>query len=288
MQLPKLLYITELIYMLGYLGPTGTFSYIAAMEYAKDEKKIKEYKTIPAVLSAVQRGEISSAIVPIENSIEGSINTTLDMLAFSDDLYIIAEHVLRIRQNLITKPGTAKNDIKKIASHPQPIGQCSVMLNTEFPDAEIIFTDSTAAATELVKASDGSVAMIGTKEAAELNGLVILKSDCGDEENNSTRFVIISKTPSSTVTENDRTSIVFSVSHTPGSLFNALALFSVYDINMIKIESRPIKKQLGQYIFFIDIDGNAADEDIGHVLKKLRSKTAMYRFLGSYQKAFEI
>lgn len=272
--------------MLGYLGPTGTFSYIAALEYTGDKNLIKEYKTIPAVLSAVKKGEIEEAIVPIENSIEGSINTTLDILAFSDDLYITAEHVLKICQNLITKPGVSEKDIKTIASHPQPIGQCSVMLNSEFPDAEIIFTDSTAAAASLVKESDGSTAMIGTKESAMMNGLSILKENCGDEINNSTRFVVISKTPCQTVTENDRTSIVFSVSHKPGSLFNALALFAVYDINMIKIESRPIKKQLGQYIFFIDIDGNAADEDIGHVLKKLRSKTPIYRLLGSYKKTF--
>lgn len=272
--------------MLGYLGPTGTFSYIAALEYTGNENKIKQYKTITAVLCAVRKGEIESAIVPIENSIEGSINTTLDTLAFCDDLYIIAEHVLHIRQNLIVKQGISEKDIKVIASHPQPIGQCSIMLNSEFPDAEIVFTDSTAAAAQLVKEGDGSVAMIGTKESAELNGLFILKPDCGDESNNSTRFVIVSKTPRTEVTDNDRTSIVFSVSHKPGSLFNALALFSVYDINMIKIESRPIKKQLGEYIFFIDIDGNAADEDIGHVLKKLRSKTAMYRWLGSYEKAF--
>lgn len=272
--------------MLGYLGPTGTFSYIAALEYEKDIKNIKEYKTIPAVLSAVRSGEVERAIVPIENSIEGSINTTLDILAFSDDLYIVAEHVLKIRQNLIAKPGVSESEITAIASHPQPIGQCSAMLNSDFANAEIIFTDSSAAAAELVNASDGHVAMLGTAEAADLNGLTVLRPDCGDEENNSTRFVIVSKTPSRTVTENDRTSIVFSVSHKPGGLFNALALFSVYDINMIKIESRPIKKQLGQYIFFVDIEGNAADEDIGHALKKLRTKAAMYRFLGSYQKTF--
>ncbi len=272
--------------MLGYLGPTGTFSYIAALEYSKDIENIREFKTIPAVLSAVKSGEIEEAIVPIENSIEGSINTTLDTLAFSDDLYITAEHVLKIQQNLIVKPGTSPKDIKKIASHPQPIGQCSVMLNTEFPDADIIFTSSTAAAAELVKNSDKSIAMIGTLEAAKLNNLSILKENCGDEDNNSTRFVVISKKPCESVTDHDRTSIAFSASHTPGSLFNSLALFAVYDINMIKIESRPIKTQLGEYIFFVDIEGNAKDEDISHTLKKLRSKTSIYRFLGSYERKF--
>ncbi len=272
--------------MLGYLGPSGTFSHIAALEYAGNEADIKKFKTIPAVLDAVRSGEVSEAIVPMENSIEGSINTTLDALAFSDDLYIIAEHILKIRQNLIIKPGTAEADIKTIASHPQPIGQCSVMLNRDFPDADIIFTDSTAAAAKLVSDSDGSVAMIGTRECAKLHKLKILKADCGDDANNSTRFVVISKTPNTKITAKDRTSIAFSVMHKPGSLFNALALFSVYDINMIKIESRPIKKQLGKYIFFIDLDGNAQNEDISHALKKLQSKTAMYRFLGSYERKF--
>lgn len=272
--------------MLGYLGPTGTFSYIAALKYSDGKENLKEFKTIPLVLEAVKNGEIEKAIVPIENSIEGSINTTLDTLAFSDDLYIIAEYVLKIKQNLITKPGVLKEDIKKIASHPQPIGQCSAMLSKEFPMTEIIYTNSTASAAELVKNSDGSIAMIGTEEAAKLNDLFVLKEDCQDEQNNSTRFVVISKTPCKKVTENDRTSIAFSVSHTPGSLFNALALFAVYDINMIKIESRPIKTKLGEYIFFVDIVGNASDEDISHALKKLHSKTSMYRFLGSYEKVF--
>ncbi len=270
--------------MLGYLGPTGTFSHIAALEYAGNEGEIKKFKTIPSVIDAVRSGEVEEAIVPIENSIEGSINTTLDTLAFCDDLYIIAEHVLKIRQNLIAKPGTAEADIRRIASHPQPIGQCSQMLHTCFPDAEIIFTDSTAAAAKLVAESNGGTAMIGTRECAKLHKLKILKADCGDDENNSTRFVVISKTPNTKVTGKDRTSIAFSVMHKPGSLFNALALFSVYDINMIKIESRPIKKQLGKYIFFIDLDGNVQDEDISHALKKLQSKTPMYRFLGSYER----
>lgn len=271
--------------MLGYLGPTGTFSHIAAMEYTGNEN-IKKFKTIPAVIDAVRAGEIDEAIVPIENSIEGSINSTLDTLAFSDDLYIVAEHILKIRQNLIVKPGTTENDIKEIASHPQPIGQCSAMLHSTFPDVDITFTDSSAAAAKLVDDGDGSIAMIGTKECAAMHGLEILKEDCGDEANNSTRFVIISKTPNKKTTENDRTSIAFSVSHKPGSLFNALALFAVYDINMIKIESRPIKKQLGKYVFFIDLDGNCENEDIEHALKKLQSKTSMYRFLGSYERKF--
>ncbi len=272
--------------MLAYLGPTGTFSHVAALEYTGNKNLIKEYKTIPSVLRAVENGEVDEAIVPIENSIEGSINTTLDILAFNDDLYITAEHVLRICQNLIVLPGTKKEDITIIASHPQPIGQCSGLLNTCFPHAEIIFTDSSAGAAGLVKEGKGKVAMIGTQEAARLNGLSVLIPNCQDEDNNSTRFVIISKKPNETVTENDRTSIAFSVSHRPGSLFNALALFAVYDINMIKIESRPIKKQLGEYIFFIDIEGNASDEDISHALKKLKIKTSMYRFLGSYKRTF--
>ncbi len=271
--------------MLGYLGPTGTFSHIAATEYTGGTEDIRQFKTIPAVLEAVRSGVVDSAIVPIENSIEGSINQTLDTLVFCDDLFIVAEHILSIRQNLIAKPGTKLSDIKKIASHPQPIGQCSQLLHTEFPNAEIIFTDSTAAAAKLA-AEDCNTAMIGTKECAELNGLEILRADCGDEANNSTRFVVISKTPREKLTDHDRTSLVFSLSHKPGSLFNALALFAVYDINMIKIESRPVKKELGQYVFFVDLDGNCENEDIEHALKKLRSKTPMFRFLGSYERKF--
>ena len=257
--------------MLGYLGPNGTFSHQAAMEWSEGKEEIKEFSTIYSVILAVEKGEIDRASVPIENSIDGSINTTLDTLAFDVDLYITGEYILHISENLMVKKGVKKEDIKIITSHPQPIGQCSKLLSHEFADVKIEFADSTASAAKRVKESDGSVACIGSPNSAKIYDLDILCHDCGDDANNSTRFVIIEKTPNKTVTGHDKSSIV-----------SAIELLAKSEINMTKIESRPMKKELGKYVFFIDIDGNIDDASIYFALDKVRQNTFFYKFLGSY------
>lgn len=270
--------------MLGFLGPVGTFSHQAAMDCANGEA-LKEYKTINAVITAVERGDAERATVPIENSIEGAINVTLDMLAFDVNLYITGEYVLKISQNLMVKPGTDLKDVKVITSHPQPIGQCSRILRSEFPDVKIEYADSTAAAAERTAKSDGSVACIASRASAEIYGLQIAREDCGDDKSNSTRFIMIEKKPSMEVTAHDKTSIAFTLENKPGSLYHALELFSAANINMTKIESRPIKTHLGTYVFFIDIDGNIDNAAIYFALDKLKKNTSFYKFLGSYKKA---
>ncbi len=269
--------------MLGYLGPSGTFSHQAAMEWSQGKEDIKEFSTIYSVILAVSEGKIDRAIVPIENSIDGSINTTLDTLAFDVNLFITGEYILHISENLMVKKGTKKEDIKIIASHPQPIGQCSRLLKDEFADTKIEFTNSTAAAAKMVCEGDGSIACIASPNSAQIYDLEILYSDCGDARNNSTRFVIIEKQPKKTVTDHDKTSIVFALENKSGSLYNALEMLAKKNINMTKIESRPMKDKLGQYIFFIDIDGNIDDADIYFALDNVRQNTLYYKFLGSYQ-----
>lgn len=269
--------------MLGYLGPSGTFSHQAAMEWSQGREEIKEFSTIYSAIVAVENGEIDRAIVPIENSIEGSINTTLDALAFDADLYITGEHILHISQNLMVKKGVKKEDIKIITSHPQPIGQCSKILSHEFADIKIEFSDSTASAAKRVMESDGSVACIGSPNSARLYDLDILCPDCGDDANNSTRFVIIAQKPNTEVTGHDKTSIVFALDNKPGSLYSAIELLAKEKINMTKIESRPMKDELGKYVFFIDIDGNIDDAEIYFALDKVRQNTLFYKFLGSYK-----
>ncbi len=268
--------------MLGYLGPSGTFSHQAAQEWSKGQEPLKEFSTIYSAILAVENGGADRAIVPIENSIDGSINTTLDTLAFDVDLHITGEYILHISENLMVKKGAKKEDIKIITSHPQPIGQCSRMLSHEFGDVKIEFADSTALAAKRAAASDGSIACIGSPNSAKLYGLEILRADCGDERNNSTRFIIIEKNASTKVTKHDKTSIAFTLDNKPGSLYNALELFVQSNINMIKIESRPLKKELGKYVFFIDIDGNIDDATIYFALDKVRRSTSFFKFLGSY------
>ncbi|MCH5210376.1 MAG: prephenate dehydratase [Oscillospiraceae bacterium] len=269
--------------MLGYLGPSGTFSHQAAMNWSQGKEEIKEFSTIYSCILAVHNGQIDRAIVPIENSIDGSINTTLDALAFDVDLYITGEYILHISENLMVKKGTKKEDIKIITSHPQPIGQCSRLLSHEFADTKIEFAESTAAAAKRTAASDGSIACIGSPNSAELYGLDILYADCGDDINNSTRFVIIEKNPNTTVTEHDKSSIVFALDNKSGSLYSAIELLAKEKINMTKIESRPMKDKLGKYVFFIDIDGNIDDATIYFALDKVRQNTPFYKFLGSYK-----
>ncbi len=269
--------------MLGYLGPEGTFSHTAALEYSKNGD-IKQYATIYSLILAVNGGDIDEGIVPIENSIEGSINVTLDTLAFDVDLYIAAEHILRISQNLFVKKGTRKEDIKKIMSHPQAIGQCSRILNSEFSDREIEFANSTSEAGAIVSAGDGSIACIGPKGLEDVYGLEMLLPDCGDESNNATRFVVLSKKRNMRVTDHDKTSIAFTVAHRPGCLYKSLEGFSESGINMLKIESRPLKKALGTYMFFIDIEGNIDNPTIYFALERLRKSTSFYKFLGSYER----
>ncbi len=268
--------------MLGYLGPKGTFSHQAALEWSRGTEEIKEFPTIYSVILAVDKGDIDRAIVPIENSIEGSINTTLDMLAFDVDLFITGEHILHISQNLMVKEGVKKEDIKIITSHPQPIGQCSRLLSREFSDAKIEFADSTAAAAKRVTESDGSIACIASPNSADLYGLHILYPNCGDDGNNSTRFVIVEKKPNTAVSGHDKSSIVFAIDNKPGSLYDAIELLATSKINMTKIESRPMKNELGKYVFFIDIDGNIDDASIYFALDKVRQNTHFYKFLGSY------
>lgn len=270
--------------MIGYLGPAGTFSHIAATEFFKDTKPLKEYATIYSVIQAVAKGEIEKGIVPIENSIEGSVNATLDALAFDVDLYITDEYILRIKQNLLVKPGTRAEDIKTIASHPQAIGQCSKMLERDFSKTEIVYASSTAEAGAAAAESDGSIAVIGSESCARVYGLEILRRSCGDENNNSTRFVVVSRKQNMRVTDNDKSSIVFTVEHKPGSLYRALELFEKSNLNLLKIESRPLKKELGTYIFFVDVEGNIDNPTIYFALDALRRSTDFYKFLGSYRR----
>ena len=219
--------------------------------------------------------------MPIENSIEGAINVTLDMLALDVELQIKAEIVININQNLLVKSGTKKEDIKHILSHPQPIGQCRKYIDTNFPDAQVRYVYSTSEAADMVANGGNDMAAIGSAIAAEAYGLEILEHRVQDGDNNVTRFVVISKEDCSR-TGFDKTSIVFSTEDKPGSLYRILEIFNLWDVNMTRIESRPAKNQLGTYIFFIDIMGYKDDENVKDAVTMVKRKTSFFKFLGSY------
>ena len=267
----------------GFLGPKGTFSDEAHRIYYKD-KEIEpiEYMTINDAIFALEKEEIQEAIVPIENSLEGSVSATLDMISTSD-LNIISEIIIPIKLNLMARIGVKKQEIKTIYTHPQPVGQCRNYLTKNFNNVNIAYTDSTTLGAKLVLESKDICGAIGAQNMAQIYGIEILEYNISDNDNNETRFIVLSK---GTIkrTGSDKTSIVFSSEDKPGSLYKILDIFSLWDINLTKIESRPSKEKLGQYIFFADMEGHIEDQDVLDALTMIQRKTSFYKFLGSYPK----
>lgn len=270
---------------IGFLGPKGSYSEEALKIYGKEagEYVPVEFATIYDALIAVAEKEVNYAVVPIENSIEGSVNTTLDILAENENMKINAEIVLQIRHNLLVRKGTKLEEIELVLSHPQAIAQCGKYLRTRFQGVPAKAVTSTSEGARLVSNSEEKWSAISNSRAAEVYGLEILDKDIQDGENNRTRFVIISFEESKK-TGSDKTSIVFSTEDRPGSLYRVLDIFNLWDINLTKIESRPAKNELGKYIFFVDIEGHYSDSDVKEALTMVNRKTSYFRLLGSYHK----
>ncbi|HEV2993625.1 MAG TPA: prephenate dehydratase [Acidimicrobiia bacterium] len=273
----------------GYLGPRGTFAEEALL--GQDDLAAETavpLRTVPEVLTAVERGDVDVGLVPIENSIEGTVTVTLDTLAFDTDLLVQREVDLPVSLHLCAKPGTALGDVRTIISHPNPLGQCRTWLSRKAPDAVLEAANSTAdAARQVAESPAGDVASIGNAHAARLYGLDVLASEIEDHPENETRFVLVGRgIPAPT--GHDKTSIVcFQGEDRPGSLLAILQEFAARAINLTKLESRPTKRGLGQYCFFIDIEGHVSDELVADCLRNLAAKQADVKFLGSYPVAGE-
>lgn len=267
---------------IGYLGPKGTFSHEALKKYTVEMTHTAvDYPSIPEILMAVQDNIVDEAVVPIENSIEGAVNATMDMIALEVDLLIKAELIIPIREHLLVKKGTDTSEIKYVLSHPQPLGQCRRFLAEKLPHAAARAVYSSAAAAEEVAKGTGDCAAIGSLVAAEAYDLDIAQKDIQDNDNNRTRFIIVGRTDAAR-TGRDRTSIAFSTEDEPGSLYKILDIFNLWDINLSRIESRPAKNRLGRYIFFVDLIGHREDEDLKDALTMVKKKTSFFKFLGSY------
>lgn len=232
-------------------------------------------------MEAVESGECVKGIVPIENSIEGPVNLTLDSLVHNFNLKINEEIVIPINHNLLASKEIAIDSIKEVYSHSQALGQCQPYLEKHHITPR--YTLSTAAAAKKV-AETGEGVAIGTLKAAELYNLKIIDTNIQEISNNQTRFVVLADTDHEP-TGNDKTSISFSLyEDKPGGLYELLGIFSKKDVNLTKIESRPSKEGLGHYIFFIDLEGHRTDEKITEILSILEDKTAFFKILGSYPK----
>ncbi|HUV09457.1 MAG TPA: prephenate dehydratase [Acidimicrobiia bacterium] len=268
----------------GFLGPRGTFAEEALS--TQDDLSAAEgvpLATVPQVITAVERNEVDVGLVPIENSIEGTITVTIDTLAFDTDLLIQREIDLPISLHLCAKPGTALADVRRVVSHPNPLGQSRSWLSTKLPEAELAAANSTAEAARQVSEAPGSDhASIGTLKGAEMAGLEVLASEIEDHPENETRFVVVG-TGIPAPTGHDKTSIVcFQREDRPGSLLAILQEFAARAINLTKLESRPTKRGLGQYCFFVDFEGHVSDEVVADCLRQLAAHLAEVKFLGSY------
>ncbi len=276
---------------IAYLGPAGTFTEDALREALGPGEEFTALRTptVHDAILAVERGEVERALVPFENSIEGSVRSTLDTLAFeAEGVTIVGEHDFAVRAMLMARTELELEQVTTVLSHPQPLAQCARFLRESLPGAEPRSASSTAEAVRLVGESSEPWAAIGAHSAAELYGCTILREGIEDEDNNVTRFVWIAAAGTAVAPgEGWKTSLVFSElgEDHPGALVEALREFSSRDVNLSRIESRPLRLGLGRYMFFCDLDGALGERAVSEAIEALRAKAESVRILGSYPTA---
>jgi prephenate dehydratase len=271
----------------AYLGPPGTFSE-DALWAAVGEQSIDPVPaaTVPEAIIAVREGAAQRALVPFENAIEGAVTATLDTLAFdADGVTLVGEYDLPIRHCLIAREELAREQIEVVLSHPQASAQCARFVRENLPRAEVRASPSTAEAVRTVAESVQPWAALGAESAARLYRAAVLRHGVEDEADNITRFVWVA--PEGTRSSGSgpwRTSLVFSElgEDHPGALVDALQVFSDRQINLTRIESRPLRRGLGRYQFFLDIEGAAGEQPLGEAIEELRTKAETVRVLGSW------
>ncbi len=275
---------------MGFLGPIGTFTEQALLtqpDLARSE--LSPLPSMPDVLFATAAGDVNFGFVAIENSIEGTVNVTLDTLAFEVDLFIQREVVITVQMNLLGLPGTRLDQVREVVSIPHATAQCRSFLSRALPNVGTRATNSTAEAAKAVadEADPGLVAIAPSMTAA-LYGLEVLASDVEDHPENATRFVLVHPRLVPPPTGHDKTTLViFQDADRPGSLLSILQEFAARAINLTKLESRPTKRGLGHYCFIVDLEGHVADEVVADCLRNLKAKQADVKFLGSYPAAGE-
>ncbi|MCW2777809.1 MAG: Prephenate dehydratase [Frankiales bacterium] len=274
----------------GYLGPAGTFTEAALRTLrAADRADLLPYATVAAALEGVRQGEVDAALVPLENSIEGSVATTLDELATGDPLMLRREVLLRVQFSLLARPGTSLDDVRTVATHPHAEAQCRRSLAALVPDATVVLTSSTAEAARAVAAGQYDAA-VSAPVAAQHYGLTELVGGVADNVGAVTRFVLVGTPgPPPSPTGADRTTLVAHLTDDgPGALLALLTEFAVRGVNLTRIESRPSGGVLGRYSFSLDAEGHVAEARVGEALSALKRVCADVRFLGSYPRADEV
>lgn len=268
-------------FKVGYLGPRGSFTMEAAEKYFSTKPfLLQPYPTIRSVFKSVEEGEAEYGVVPVENSLEGSVSETLDCLA-SSSLSIVGEEVLRIALHLSSRERRLE-DVKIVFSNPHALAQVRRFLDKVLPEAKVREVSSTSQAASMASRTRNSAAVCSQAAAREY-GLRILAKNIQDEQENYTRFLILSKKPAEKFRGAARTTILMTLEHKPGSLYKALGFFAKHGINLTRIESRPVRGKPWEYRFLVEFEGATWSRSVSEALKKLERNVAELKILGSYR-----
>lgn len=265
----------------AFLGPMATFTHVASMQHFGSSADFIPEKDISDVFEDVEKDRADFGVVPIENTSEGVVTHTLDMLT-ATQLKICAEVMIPVTMALLNKSGRL-SDVRKVCSRPHAIAQCKYWLKDNLPDAAIIDISSTALGAQMA-ADDGSIAAIASAAAADLYNLKVVEDHIEDNANTFTRFLVIGKIETKK-TGSDKTSILFAIKDSPGALYHMLKPFASRHINLTKIESRPNKTKAWEYVFFVDLDGHINDKKIKDALAELGVLCSFLKILGAYPKS---
>lgn len=272
------------MYRIGYLGPRGTFSEeVAGLYLEGKEGEMVDCSSIEEIFTGVADGSLDEGVVPVENSTEGAVGAVLDLLAGPFDLVVRGEVILPVRQSLMVRPGVKLEQVKRVFSHSQALAQCRKFLHQKLPSALLTECFSTAAAAMKVAASTRPWAALGPARAAAEYGLQVVVPVANDCPDNVTRFWVLGREQLPCPLEHGcKTSLIFGVEDRPGALYEVLRAFAQREINLTRIESRPAKKNLGDYLFFIDFTGGQSQPEVQEALREVAAITPGLKILGSY------
>lgn len=266
---------------IGCLGPEGSYSCLAARELSP-RSEIILYKNFPSVFAALQCGEVDEIALPIENSLQGGVLQNMDLLAEAEELFAVKEYILPVEHRLVTMAGVSLPEITEVYSHPQALGQCSVFLSEKMPRARRIPTDSTAAGLQAVNAPFRAC-IVGAHLTKNLGHGYDVYPDCiADEEKNYTHFGLVKRGKQNFCAPTSHVYFAVQLLHRPGSLYTLLGVVNKYGLNMTKIESRPIKSVLGEYRFFIEVEGDYFSPEMQSAMREIEACCRKFKLLGCY------
>lgn len=265
--------------MIGYLGPEGTYSEIAAAHLAPDEQK-KAFESFPLLINALKKGEIDSAAIPVDNSVNGAVTQNLDLLQDLHGVCAVAACQVKIDHRLVTKKGANASKIKRIYSHAQALGQCARYLNEHFPAATLMQVQSTSGCFNEIK-SEEDAGIVGSQCKRE--GFTLSKECISDEKNNYTLFLLVVRGTPETCGHTDRIFFSLTCRHEVGALVKMLAHLAENGLNMTKIESRPVKSRVWEFRFFIEVEGDYSDPEVRAAIEKVGVMASSFKLLGCYK-----